>query len=76
MDTWKMLYSYDWQIFMAAVAQWSHGGNPYRALVQLSLPGGAFAYPPTALTWMCLFLPFGSGSFYVWTIAVGWLVAS
>lgn len=72
-----MLYAFDWQIFMEAVKQWSHGGNPYKALVHISLPGGAFAYPPTALTWMCFFLPFGSGSFYVWTIVqmgVWWLL--
>lgn len=54
---------------MAAAAQWTQGGTPYAALEQVSLPGGAFAYPPTALTWMCIFLPFGSASFYIWTIA-------
>lgn len=69
-----MLYAFDWRIFMAAVMQWWQGGNPYGTLVQISLPGGAFAYPPTALTWMCFFLPFGSTSFFVWTIVqmIGW----
>lgn len=61
------IYSYDWRIFMAAANQWWNGGNPYGQLLSPVLPAGAFAYPPTALSWMCLFLPFGGFGFYVWT---------
>ena len=71
-------FSLDWRIFMAATTQWWRGENPYGILPsELGLPAsseygfhkpGAFAYPPTALTWLALFLPFGSLSFYVWTL--------
>jgi hypothetical protein len=70
-------FALDWQIVMAATAQWSQGGNPYGVLSpEFGLPTspdfgfnlpGAFAYPPTALTWFRLFLPFGAFSYYLWT---------
>jgi len=80
-------FSLDWRIFMAAATQWWHGENPYGVLPpELGLPEspqfgfsrpGAFAYPPTTLTWLILFLPFGSLSFYIWTslqLGLWWLI--
>lgn len=61
------LYAFDWRIFMTAVHHWWHGGNPYGFLTQeFGLPG-AFAYPPTALTWLMVFMPLGGAGFYAWT---------
>jgi hypothetical protein len=68
------IYAFDWNIFITAAGQWLAGGNPYALLSpELGHPG-AFAYPPTALTWLSLFVPLGAAGFYVWTVAqlVGW----
>src|SRR5215213_6613247 len=51
---------------MAGVQAWLHGQNPYGTLLP-EFSAGAFAYPPTALTWLALFVPLGGLSFYVWT---------
>jgi hypothetical protein len=71
-------FALDWRIFMAATTQWWRGENPYGVLPpDLGIPDapaygfhkpGAFAYPPTALTWLAIFLPFGSVSYYLWTL--------
>ncbi len=67
METWTQLFAFDWRIFMTATMQWFQGGNPYGHLTaEFGLPG-AFAYPPTALTWFLLFLPFGGLGYYIWT---------
>jgi hypothetical protein len=60
------LYQIDWRIFFTGVQAWLHGQNPYGALPP-EFGAGAFAYPPTALTWLALFVPLGGLSFYVWT---------
>lgn len=65
-DSIKELYGVDWRIFIAAAEAWIEGRSPYGAL-SAEFSAGAFAYPPTALTWMSLFLPLGAFSFYVWT---------
>jgi hypothetical protein len=62
------LHAIDWRVFMTAVTQWWHGGNPYGVLTPEFGPPGAFAYPPTALTWFLLFLPLGKIGYYFWTI--------
>lgn len=67
MDTWKQLFSIDWNIITIATHQWLHGGNPYGFLSPEFGKPGAFAYPPTALTWLSLFVPFGAAGFYIWT---------
>jgi hypothetical protein len=80
MDSTMMLadivnkYAADWNVFMAAASEWLHGGNPYGLLPLDSNHPGQFAYPPTALPWLSMFLPFGALGFYVWTVAqlVGW----
>lgn len=73
-DLINEIYMVDWNIFMAATSQWQRGGNPYGLLPPEFNHPGLFAYPPTALTWMCMFLPLGAFGFYVWTIAqlAGW----
>ena len=62
----KELYQVDWRIFMAATDAWLHGRSPYGALAG-EFTAGAFAYSPTALTWLALFMPLGALGFYVWT---------
>jgi len=67
MNSWRQLFSVDWGILMAAANQWLQGGNPYGTLAhQIGTPG-AFAYPPTALTWLSLFVPFGAWGYSCWT---------
>src|SRR3954454_5397722 len=51
---------------MAGAQAWLHGQNPYGALPP-EFSAGAFAYPPTALPWLALFVPLGGLGFYVWT---------
>jgi hypothetical protein len=73
------VYQIDWRIFMAATYSWLGGQNPY---ARLSTPfgafgPGAFAYPPTALPWLALFVPLGGAGYFVWTIlelALWWLL--
>jgi hypothetical protein len=62
------LHAFDWRIFMTAVMQWWHGGNPYGFLTTEFGRPGAFAYPPTALTWFLLFVPLGKTGYYIWTV--------
>ncbi|MRR06870.1 MAG: DUF2029 domain-containing protein [Deltaproteobacteria bacterium] len=61
------LYAVDWRILMTAATQWWHGGNPYGYLSPEFGRPGAFAYPPTALSWLWLFLHFGGAGFIIWT---------
>ncbi|HEY1011454.1 MAG TPA: hypothetical protein VGE07_02040 [Herpetosiphonaceae bacterium] len=65
-DKLAELYQFDWRIFMAGTEAWLRGGNPYGALPG-DLEAGSFAYPPTALPWLTLFVPLGVLGFYVWT---------
>lgn len=67
MNAWSQLLSVDWDILMTAVHQWLYGGNPYGSLSHRLGTPGAFAYPPTALTWLSLFVPFGTAGYYFWT---------
>ncbi|HEX6289705.1 MAG TPA: hypothetical protein VFZ66_10970 [Herpetosiphonaceae bacterium] len=62
----RELYQIDWRIFMAGAQAWLDGRNPYGAL-STEFSAGAFGYPPTALTWLALFVPLGALSFYIWT---------
>jgi hypothetical protein len=66
LNEFATLYQIDWRIFMAGVQAWMHGQNPYGRLSP-EFSAGAFAYPPTALTWLALFVPLGALGFYVWT---------
>ena len=61
------LYQVDWRIFMAGTAHWLAGQNPYGQLSS-EFTAGAFAYPPTALPWLALFVPLGGLGFFVWTL--------
>lgn len=61
------LYQVDWRIFMAGAEAWLHGRSPYGPLSQ-EFGAGAFAYPPTALPWLALFLPTGAAGFYLWSL--------
>jgi hypothetical protein len=65
-DEIAKLFQIDWRIFMAGAEAWLHGRNPYGAL-SAEFSAGAFAYPPTALPWLALFVPLGGLGFYVWT---------
>lgn len=68
------LYQIDWRIFMAGTEAWLRGDSPYGAL-SADFDAGAFAYPPTALPWLTLFVPLGFLGFYVWTalqLALWW----
>ncbi len=67
MNTWSQLFSVDWTIVTSATRQWLLGGNPYGPISSVAGLPGAFAYPPTALTWLSLFVPFGAAGFYLWT---------
>jgi hypothetical protein len=60
------LFQCDWNIFMAATRHWLAGGNPYGALSSSDLPG-AFAYPPTSLTWLSAFVPTGQCGYWLWS---------
>lgn len=75
-DKLNELYQIDWNIFMAGTGAWLDGRSPYGTLSS-QFSAGAFAYPPTALTWMALFLPLGAIGFYLWTalqLAGWWLL--
>ncbi|HWA74348.1 MAG TPA: hypothetical protein VG937_18515 [Polyangiaceae bacterium] len=61
------LYQVDWRIFMTAAAAWLDGKSPYGALSS-DFGAGAFAYPPTALPWLALFLPARGAGFYIWSL--------
>ena len=66
-DKLSYLYQIDWRIFMAGAEMWLSGENPYGRL-SAEFGAGAFAYPPTALPWLALFVPLGGLGFYVWTL--------
>jgi hypothetical protein len=75
-DDLVKLYQVDWRIFMAGTEAWLSGRNPYGAL-SAEFSAGAFAYPPTALSWLALFVPLGGLGFYVWTgleLLLWWLI--
>src|SRR5262245_40714919 len=75
-DKIAKLFQIDWRIFMAGAEAWLHGRNPYGAITA-EFGAGAFAYPPTALPWLALFLPLGGLGFYVWTaleLLLWWLL--
>src|SRR5581483_2783141 len=75
-DELLKLYQIDWRIFMAGAGAWLQGRNPY-AMLSPEFGAGAFAYPPTALPWLALFVPLGGAGYYVWTIlelALWWLL--
>jgi hypothetical protein len=70
------LYQIDWRIFMAGAGAWLQGRSPYGALSS-EFSAGSFAYPPTALPWLALFVPLGGASFYIWTaleLVLWWLL--
>lgn len=71
-DQLRDLYQVDWRIFMDATGTWLGGRNPYGPIGRWG--AGAFAYPPTALPWLALFVPLGTLGFYVWTMLelAGW----
>jgi len=76
-DSIRSVFQIDWRIFMAGAQAWLEGRSPYGTL-SAEHSAGAFAYPPTALTWMALFLPLGAWGYYLWTaLQLGgwWLVA-
>lgn len=52
---------------MAGAQAWLEGGNPYGPLSG-GFSAGAFAYPPTALPWLSLFVPTGVFGFYLWSL--------
>src|SRR5690349_10600510 len=62
----RELFQIDWRIFMAGAEAWLHGRSPYGQL-STEFSAGAFGYPPTALTWLALFVPLGALGFYLWT---------
>ena len=73
----RSVFQVDWHIFMAGVQTWLEGRSPY-AQLNADFSAGAFAYPPTALPWLALFLPLGAWWYYVWTaLQLGgwWLIA-
>lgn len=75
-DDLVKLYQVDWRIFMAGTEAWLSGRNPYGTL-SAEFSAGAFAYPPTALSWLALFVPLGGLGFYVWTgleLLLWWLI--
>ncbi len=72
----QKLFQIDWRIFMAGAEAWLGGRNPY-ATLSAEFSAGAFAYPPTALTWLALFVPLGALGFYIWTgleLLLWWLL--
>lgn len=76
-DSIRSIYQIDWRIFMAGAQAWLEGRSPYERL-SAEFSAGAFAYPPTALTWLALVVPLGAWGFYVWTaLQLGgwWLLA-
>lgn len=76
LDQLKDIFQIDWRIFVAGAEAWMQGRSPYGALSP-EFSAGAFAYPPTALTWLALFVPLGGLGFYVWTaleLMLWWLL--
>lgn len=79
-DELGKLFQIDWRIFMAGAEAWLGRQNPYGQLASAAFghfSAGAFAYPPTALTWLVLFVPLGGLGFYVWTaleLLLWWLL--
>lgn len=67
-DQIRTIFAIDWRIFQTATSVWWQGGNPYGVLSPEFGAAGAFAYPPTALTWLSLFLPLGGAAFWVWSL--------
>lgn len=70
-ELFDTLFQIDWRIFMAGAEAWLSGQNPYAQLPSAtfgSFSAGAFAYPPTALPWLALFVPLGGLGYYVWTL--------
>lgn len=67
------LFQIDWRIFVAGAEAWLRGESPYGRLSD-EFSAGAFAYPPTALTWLSLFVLLGPVGYYVWTALqlAGW----
>lgn len=73
------VYQIDWRIFMAGAEAWLRGQNPYARLDSSfgAFGPGAFAYPPTALPWLALFVALGGWGYFVWTaleLALWWLL--
>ncbi len=66
-DQLRLIFTVDWRIFQTATSVWWRGGNPYGVLSPEFDSPGLFAYPPTALTWLSVFLPLGAAGFWVWT---------
>lgn len=67
----RSIFQIDWDIFMAGAQAWLNGQSPYARLASPtfgSFGPGAFAYPPTALPWLALFVPLGGAGYYVWTL--------
>ena len=71
-DPW-WLFRADYRVFVLAVQQWLSGGNPYGDLGG-RFTAGAFAYPPTFLTWATPFAALGPHGYWLWTALnlVGW----
>src|SRR5688500_10323538 len=67
------IYQVDWHIFMADIEAWLAQRSPYGDLGP-DMSAGAFSYPPTALSWLALFVPLGGLGFYLWTMleVAGW----
>jgi hypothetical protein len=75
-DQIKQLYQADWLTFMEGTQEWLHGRSPYGVLSG-GHAAGAFAYPPTALPWLAMFVQLGTVGFYVWTslqLVAWWLL--
>ncbi len=67
----RSIFQIDWDIFMAGAQSWLQGQSPYARLASPTFGNfgpGAFAYPPTALPWLALFVPLGGLGYYVWTL--------
>ena len=79
-DLLGSIFQIDWRIFMAGAEAWLAGQNPYARLNSATFGPfgpGAFAYPPTALTWLALFVPLGGLGYYLWTaleLLLWWLL--
>ncbi len=60
----ETLYGEDWRMLTKGAELWLDQRDPYGPL--LGQGPGTFAYPPTALSWIALFVPFGGMSIWVW----------
>ena len=80
LDLLRSIFQIDWRIFMAGAEAWLGGQSPYARLASDTFGRfgpGAFAYPPTALPWLALFVPLGAAGYYLWTLlelALWWLL--